>query len=497
MGNLKEPVEIVVRHEGLVIGLSGAVERSVVGSSINCPELRLAGLFVNRFCAGLRFAGKVEKSAVSKNLEVPFSCPDYTISAESRGKEVKLNLSPASDKHDAACIVLRFGMSGSFKFTAEDDLPKHAHLRFYTKDFPRRVLSFVDPRRFGSWEFNGSWQPERGPCVMTEYEKFRENVLKNLSEKAFDKPICEALLNQKYFNGIGNYLRAEILYRLHIPPFTPAREVLEDVKHQNQNSDLSLSKKIKIKKENPDLLQLCHLVPLEVIDLGGKGYDPENSMDYAAFGKWLQCYFVSGMKTMKDSNGRTIWFKGDPGPLAPKGRKVKKPRKSINADSKPVKVEKTTSKRKARRESSTTVKQEQNEELDGKAGGETTAKRKRGVKVENVVKEEKTKNGQRAKRILIGKKTSPEPERVLSVRSARGSARKTPLKRGRATQPQTKDAATPKTKPQRLKSDSSRNSPKPRPRRIKPDTNSTPRNSPKVKTRAQRKSALRDAEGKS
>lgn len=41
----------------------------------------------------------------------------------------------------------------------------------------------------------------------------RENVLKNLEDKAFDKPICEALLNQKFFNGIGNYLRAEILYR--------------------------------------------------------------------------------------------------------------------------------------------------------------------------------------------------------------------------------------------------------------------------------------------
>lgn len=41
----------------------------------------------------------------------------------------------------------------------------------------------------------------------------RENVMKNLDDKAFDKPICEALLNQKFFNGIGNYLRAEILYR--------------------------------------------------------------------------------------------------------------------------------------------------------------------------------------------------------------------------------------------------------------------------------------------
>ena len=50
--------------------------------------------------------------------------------------------------------------------------------------------------------------PPRAPC-----SRCRENVLKNLGDKAFDKPICEALLNQKFFNGIGNYLRAEILYR--------------------------------------------------------------------------------------------------------------------------------------------------------------------------------------------------------------------------------------------------------------------------------------------
>ncbi|KAM5173022.1 endonuclease 8-like 1 [Mantella aurantiaca] len=461
------------------------------------PELHLASLFVKKFCAGLRFAGKVEKSAVSKNAEVPFSCPNYTIDAVSRGKEVKLLLSPASAKGDTACIVFRFGMSGSFKFTSEEALPKHAHLRFYTKDSPRRVLCFVDPRRFGSWEFNGSWQPDRGPCVMTEYEKFRENVLKNLSDKVFDKPICEALLNQKYFNGIGNYLRAEILYRLHIPPFMPARVVLEAVKHQNQNSDLSLSKKIKIKKENPDLLQLCNLVPLEVIELGGKSYNPENSVDYAVFGKWLQCYFVPEMKTMKDSNGRTIWFQGDPGPLTPKGSKAKKSRKSLPVDRKPVQVEKTASKRKAGKESLLTVKQEQKVEIDDEVGGQTIAKRKRTVKVENVVKEEK-KNESRAKRMLRGKKASKEPERDVSRRSSnRGSAQKTPSKRGRTTLLKMETAATPKPRSPKLKSDKPQNSPKPRQRKLKSDLTATPRNSPKVKTRAQRKSAIRNAEGKS
>ncbi|XP_042198947.1 endonuclease 8-like 1 isoform X2 [Callorhinchus milii] len=313
------------------------------------PELHLAGRFVNQVSSGLVFSGKVEKSEVSKNPEVPFACRAYTIWAVSRGKEVKLTLTPLkeeaengepksegneprseigkfpSESRAPLDVVFRFGMSGQFKFTPVDELPKHAHLRFYTKDEPRRVLCFVDTRRFGSWETEGSWQPDRGPCVMFEYEKFRVNVLNNLADKAFDKPICEVLLNQKYFNGIGNYLRAEILFRLKVPPFEKARTVLETLaKKQEPVPSLTLSKKVKLKMENPDFLELCNTVPLEVVDLGPKGYDPEHRESPSAFEAWLQCYYVDGMKLLRDSNKRTIWFQGDPGPMAPKGSKVPK-----------------------------------------------------------------------------------------------------------------------------------------------------------------------------
>uniref|UniRef100_A0A8C0ES38 Nei like DNA glycosylase 1 n=1 Tax=Bubo bubo TaxID=30461 RepID=A0A8C0ES38_BUBBB len=137
------------------------------------------------------------------------------------------------------------------------------------------------------------------PCLM---RCCRENVLKNLDDKAFDKPICEALLNQKFFNGIGNYLRAEILYRLKIPPFEKARTVLE-------NPALTLSKKLKLMRENPDLLELCHTVPMEVITAGEKKlFEPDHSDNYAAFKNWLQCYLVPGMSTLRDRSGRTVWF---------------------------------------------------------------------------------------------------------------------------------------------------------------------------------------------
>lgn len=212
------------------------------------PELHLASLFVNKMCSGVVFTGPVRKSDVSKSPDVPFTCEAYRITATSRGKEVKLTLTPmkSDDQKQRAKagqpmdVVFRFGMSGYFRFTTEDELPKHAHLRFYSNETPCRVLSFVDARRFGSWQPNGTWQPDRGPCIMFEYESFRlvmlrvtlshllnqiitvtlisyffcrEKVVSHLSDRAFDRPICEVLLNQKYFNGIGNYLRAEILFR--------------------------------------------------------------------------------------------------------------------------------------------------------------------------------------------------------------------------------------------------------------------------------------------
>ncbi|XP_040824668.1 endonuclease 8-like 1 [Ochotona curzoniae] len=293
------------------------------------PELQLASHFVNEACEGLVFGGRVEKSAVSHNPEVPFESSAYRISALARGKELRLWLRPlpgAGPCQEPLALVFRFGMTGSFQLVPADELPRHAHLRFYTAPpGPRLALCFVDVRRFGHWELGGEWQPGRGPCVLLEYEQFRENVLRNLADKAFDRPICEALLDQRFFNGIGNYLRAEILFRLRIPPFEKARTVLEALRQRRPSPELTLSQKVKAKLQNPDLLELCHLVPKEVVQLGGKGYGPEHGEeDFAAFRAWLRCYGVPGMSSLQDRHGRTMWFQGDPGPLVPKGGKSRK-----------------------------------------------------------------------------------------------------------------------------------------------------------------------------
>ncbi|XP_025076831.1 endonuclease 8-like 1 isoform X2 [Pomacea canaliculata] len=301
------------------------------------PELNLSSQFINFISKGRLFAGKVRKNPIHKCAEVKWNEPRYTVAAVSRGKELKVFLQTHREEKDEKKgaksrvknegkrlhIVFNFGMSGHFEFTSVKELPKHAHLSFFTNTQPAMALSFVDPRRFGKWQVDTDWSPNRGPCVMSEYPQFRSNVLQNLKDSVFNRPLCEALLNQKYFNGIGNYLRAEIIYRAGVKPFEQARSVLatlsdvpEDVKAQIEDKAKNTGK---MKSESPDLLQLCNLVPLEAIGLGTSLYlTKEEFGKESKFWKWLRCYCQPGMNSIPDHNKRTMWYHGDAGPLVPK-----------------------------------------------------------------------------------------------------------------------------------------------------------------------------------
>ena len=120
-------------------------------------------------------------------------------------------------------------MSGKFTFTPAAAIPKHAHLQFHTlckksgesegkgkireEEEEENVLSFVDTRRFGSWHvMESGWGKDRGPDIVNEYEAFRSNVLDHLEDPVFGRAVCEVMLNQKYCNGVGNYLRADVLF---------------------------------------------------------------------------------------------------------------------------------------------------------------------------------------------------------------------------------------------------------------------------------------------
>jgi len=86
--------------------------------------------------------------------------------------------------------------SGNFHYSEPgEQFRKHSHLRFH--DTAGGAICFEDYRRFGSWALTEEWGEERGPCILTENAAFVDNLRQSLDHSAFDKPICEVMLNQQ------------------------------------------------------------------------------------------------------------------------------------------------------------------------------------------------------------------------------------------------------------------------------------------------------------
>ena len=60
-------------------------------------------------------------------------------------------------------------------------------------------------------------------------------------------------------------------HRLGIPPFEKARSVLEGLSLSPPDAKPGKNSK-KGSREEPDILHLCHTVPLEVVNMIGKGF---------------------------------------------------------------------------------------------------------------------------------------------------------------------------------------------------------------------------------
>jgi endonuclease VIII-like 1 len=261
-------------------------------------EIKIMSEYINSVSDNSYYTD-IEKSTETKVKTVissPFAGQPFTIRAASRGKELMLVLTSISGKERRLRFAM--GMSGNWFFSESGVKAKHAHLRFHKKD--GGVLMMVDVRRFAKWEWTEDWNSKRGPCPLSEFDKFCKHVKSSSGRRIFEKPIFEILMDQRYFNGIGNYLRAEILHRLNINPFQPAYKVVSD-----------------------DLLEMCHLVCQESYIVGGgelKDWDNPFKRGYARgrinekmlkvaetyFRDWLQCY--GKMSNIEDSKGRRFWF---------------------------------------------------------------------------------------------------------------------------------------------------------------------------------------------
>lgn len=96
------------------------------------------------------------------------------------------------------------------------------------------TMFYNDMRNFGTFKFVNSQEEltkklsSLGPDLLSEdvsLPDFRERLTKG---KRADKTIAELLMNQSVVSGVGNYLKAEILYSCRMSPHRLCRDISDD-----------------------------------------------------------------------------------------------------------------------------------------------------------------------------------------------------------------------------------------------------------------------------
>jgi len=262
------------------------------------PELLLFERNISSWCKGKTFSPKNAYSAEAEGSSPvrdavrsdPFLV--YTVLASVRGKEFRLDLR-ANHGDKVLHILFTHGLVGQWKtYEGEFDESLFTKWRFRMGADQGGGIVFVDQMRMGRFKI-GDFSGKRGPCPVAEPVQFKANILENLGRTLFSKQIYQIMLDQTFFNGIGNYLRSEILHRAGLSPFIVARKLFTDADLQQRFFDTTFR------------------TIGEVVERGLNKYGtPEERKQ---FSDWLQCYENPGAQRKRDDGGRTLFYFSTPG----------------------------------------------------------------------------------------------------------------------------------------------------------------------------------------
>jgi formamidopyrimidine-DNA glycosylase len=191
------------------------------------PEVRIVADYIN-LELNKHEVLRVEKNPDSKNkcdLSI-LEGKTWRLRAVARGKELAIIFNSGEEKHP---MKITFGRIGSIEkvpidMIKDSDVQKRALLRFYTKDY----LFFIsDLTRMTLWRWCGIWDATRSPDPLFEHNQWRTHIYNKRKCVKYKKTTFMIMMDQRHFNGIGNYTRSEILYRVSFSPFIPFTEVLK------------------------------------------------------------------------------------------------------------------------------------------------------------------------------------------------------------------------------------------------------------------------------
>jgi len=181
------------------------------------------------------------KEGFPKYQQIELLLPAYIKGVTCKGKRLIFMLI-SNETQEYFYITSHLAMTGRWTFKQEPETFIWFNLQRKDNEIMKEeYLYFGDVRRFGNFEFFKTTEEvydflnkNHGPDLLNyaialyndnessipDNEKITKEVWNNKMRNKHlgNKQICEFLMKQEYFSGIGNYLKAEILYRSHIRP---------------------------------------------------------------------------------------------------------------------------------------------------------------------------------------------------------------------------------------------------------------------------------------
>lgn len=253
------------------------------------PEVKRAAQSLNVFWVSQELAEvKIHSGRYSKRPEAlePFleALPLRVLSVATHGKFLYWVLRDAD--FNLLWLFNTFGMSGYWS----SDQQNHAHIEFVRAD--GKSTFYHDQRNFGTFKFTSDLTDftqkidSLGPDVLEDWISLEQFKYIFTQKKNGQKTLPELLMNQKLISGIGNYLKAEILWMAELSP------------HRTADSLSELEWKA--------LHSVCHIIPSESL-YAGKG---SSLLTYRAKNKDISLEYPNGRlavyKRKEDPEGREI-----------------------------------------------------------------------------------------------------------------------------------------------------------------------------------------------
>jgi formamidopyrimidine-DNA glycosylase len=210
--------------------------------------------FKNSKLKNIIFGHKKFKSKITDLNEFEKDLPLEIQDIKNKGKFVYILLS------NNWAIGFTLGMTGHFwipevsseykTFEGYTYNPKH---NYVTLETTNGDFYFNDPRRFGHFYiYNNSNNKNNlesklktlGPDLIKDIPKMTQSKFnEHLSKFKPNKIIADVLLEQKFISGIGNYIRAEALYKAKISPLRTIGSLDNNDKKKLKDSLVKVSQK--------------------------------------------------------------------------------------------------------------------------------------------------------------------------------------------------------------------------------------------------------------